>query len=291
MAALPEALAGSLVLASLYALIGAGFVMVYRSSKVLNFAQGHLALLGAYLFYALSVLLHRDFLWTLAALGVVSVAIGAVLYLVFLSPLAGEGPIILIMITIIIGALIVAIVPMVWGTQPHTLASPLSQAGIHLPGGIVTSELDLVTIATAVVVIAGFWCLIRFTTSGIAMRAAAENPLLASYRGVNVALTAGVSWAFAVFAASVAGTAYGLRATLTPSITGLGFAAFPAVVVGGLDSLPGAMVGAVLLAVGQNLAATYLGGDWTDVTAYLVLLVVLLVRPHGLFGRKELVRV
>ncbi len=282
---------GSLVPASLYALIGIGFVIVYKTTRVLNFAQGQLCLLGGYITYALTGYFAGHFGWALFGLLVIGLVVGAVIYLALLNPLKGQGPLIMVMLTIILGIIIQAVGGILWGTDPKFLPTPFSLTGIDLGAGVVISQLDLAIIVTAAVVLAVLWLGVRFTRAGVAMRAAAEHPTLASHRGVNVTLIATAAWSIATVTAFLAGVAIGLRSSVDISVVGLGFVGFSAILIGGMDSIPGVLAGSLILAFVQNVATSFLGGQWSDVVAYVLLLAVLLVRPYGLFGTREFLRV
>ena len=281
-----QILVGSLVPASLYALVGVGFVTVYRSSRVLNFAQGQMTLIGAYLFYT-------AFSWTDGEAPAIIVAlllaacVGLVTYLLFMRPVTGRGPVILIMLTIVIGSLFEGIYTIVWGTSVKYLHNPFPSGGIRIPGGAVTSPADIAIVAVTTVVIGGFALLLKYTVYGVMTRAAAENPSLASNLGIRINRLIAASWGFAVITATLAGIAYGMRTSVDPTLVALGLTTFPAILIGGLDSIGGVLVGAFILALLQGIIGSTLGGEWTIPVAYLVLLAVLVVRPTGLFGSES----
>lgn len=281
---------GALVPASLYALVGVGFVTVYRSSRVLNFAQGQMTLLGAYLFFSVSAWLSYEGLALLVALAVAG-GIGALIYTAFIRPVTGQGPVIVVMLTIVIGTLIGGIYTLVWGSGVRYLHNPLSTKGIRLPDHAVTSVSDLTTVLVAVAVIGGFALVVRYTPLGVMMRASAENSALASSLGVSITRVVAISWSFAMLTATLAGIAYGLRTSLDPTLITLGLTTFPAILVGGLDSVGGVLVGAFILALLQGTVASAAGGEWTAPVAYFLLLGVLLVRPTGLFGSEPQERI
>ncbi|MHB8246007.1 MAG: branched-chain amino acid ABC transporter permease [Acidimicrobiales bacterium] len=285
-----QVLVSAFPLAAMYALVAVGFVIVYRSSRVLNFAQGQLTLLGAYLCYSGVSLFGGHFYPGFLVACLASVAIGVVIYRVFLRSFTALDPLLGVMITIVLATLIGSAYAMAWGTSPLPLAEPFVSHGIHFGGGVVLTTLDLATVATAVVIIGSLLAVLRWTRFGLAMRAAAESPALASYRSVNVSRVAAVSWAIAVASAAVAGIAYSLQSEIDPSSIALGVATFPAILIGGLDSIGGVLIGSLVLAVIDQVITTYVGGNWTDAIAYLILLAVLLVRPNGLFGSKVPVR-
>lgn len=281
---------GQLVTASLYALVGVGFVIVYRSTRVLNFAQGLMALIGGYVCYSIFNGAGMGF-WPSVLLSlVVAAALGAAIYAIVLRPLIGQSPLLLVMLTIALSTVLGAIALIAWGANTDFLPNPYS-ANVTLPGNLHLTEFDLGTIVVTFVLISAFALLLRRSQFGAAMRASAELPVLASHRGIRVGLIAASTWAIAMVGASLAGIAYGATNGLSPDAGELlGFAAFPAIVLGGIDSVAGALVGAVVLAEVQGYAITYLGGQYGDVVGYVILLIVLVIRPTGLFGSREVAR-
>lgn len=281
---------GQLPTGALYALVGVGFVIVYRSTKVLNFAEGALALVGGYFFYSISVDVTRTFWIAILASLALSALFGALIYFVMLRPLIGQDALVLVMLTIALSIVLGALGLMVWGGNTEFVSTP-AHGLLHLPNSVVLSVLNLWVLAFATVLLAIFASVLRWTRFGAAMRAAADNPLLASYRGINVGAISAWTWALAMVGASLAGIAYGATSGLSPNVGEvLGFAAFPAIVLGGIDSVAGALVGALILAEVQGFAVSYVGSAYGDVVGYLALLAVLVVRPTGLFGSREVVR-
>jgi len=279
-----------LPIAALYALVGVGFVVVYRSTKVLNFAQGILALIGGYFFFSIARHVSVGF-WLQVVIALAASAVfGALLYLIMLRPLIGENALLLVMLTIALDTVLGALILLIWGGTTRFVHVPY-KGSVHLPGGVRISTTSLGVLVIAVVLLVGFAIVLRYSRFGSAMRAAAENPLLASYRGVNVALISAIAWGIATVFAAIAGISYGATSGLSPSVGQvLGFAAFPAIVLGGIDSVAGALIGAVVLAEVQGFAIAYLGGSFSDLAGYLVLLLVLVVRPTGLLGSREVAR-
>jgi branched-chain amino acid transport system permease protein len=234
---------------------------------------------------------HRQFTLAILAEIVAALAIGATLYALLLRRLTGQGPLIPVMLTIALGTVIQAVVGMVWGTSSQFLALPFGKSGLRLPAGVTLSELDISIILGAAILLTAVGVVIRFTDVGLMMRAAAENPLLASYRGVRVGVVSATAWAIATVATFAAGIAFGAEGALDISVVGLAFVGFAAILIGGLDSLPGVVLGSIILALVQSLVVTLLGGAWSDVVAYVLLLGTLLVRPYGLLGTPEFLRV
>jgi branched-chain amino acid transport system permease protein len=287
MSRLPEIFVAALAPASLYALIGVGFVLIYKATRVINFLQGQLAFVGALIFVtAYSHLDHQFVAATAVAVGA-ALLIGAGLYLVAIRPLTGEGVLIMIMLTLVLGtAVLNGVIAMIWPIQQRTIPVPLDKHAFNLIGGAYITPVEVATIVVAVVVIGGLALVLRYARLGIQMRAAAENPSLAGYRGVNVVFTAAISWGIATAAAFLGGIGYGTSG-FDVSMTAVGLFAFPALLIGGMDSLIGVLVGAYILALVQQFAAAFLDSEWRDVSAFILLLVILMVRPYGFFGTRE----
>lgn len=287
-----QLLIGQLVPASLYALVSVGFVIVYRSTKVLDFAQGQLVLVGGFGAYSIAQFFHGKALWALLVAIIGSLALGAAIYYIVLKPLLNAGSLVLVMLTIALATVLTSIVSIVWGVDTRFIKLNVPEDPFHFPGGITISAVGLYTIVAAVLVLGGAALVLRYTRFGAATRAAAENPLLATYRGVNVAGIAAATWGFAMATAMLAGVSYSMQTGLSASNADtLGFAAFPAVLVGGLDSMGGALVGSVVLAEIQGLGVRYVGANFSEPIGYLLLLAFLIVRPYGIFGSRDIVRV
>lgn len=287
-----QLLVGQLAPASLYALVSVGFVIVYRSTKVLDFAQGQLVLVGGFGAFSLAQFFHGVAIWTLIVAIVGAVIVGAGIYYLVLKPLLNAGPLVLVMLTIALATVLTSIASIVWGVDTKFINLHVPQHTIRFPHGVTMNSVALGTIIVAIIVLGGAALVIRYTRFGAATRAAAENPSLATYRGVNVAAVAAATWGFAMVTAMMAGVSYSMQTGLSASnAETLGFAAFPAVLVGGLDSMGGALVGSLVLAEIQGLAVRYVGANFSETIGYLLLLGFLVVRPTGLFGSREIVRV
>lgn len=287
-----QLLVGQLVPASLYALVSVGFVIVYRSTKVLDFAQGQLVLIGGFGAFSIAQFFNGVAVWTLIVSIIAALVLGAVIYLVVLRPLLTAGPLVLVMLTIALATVLTSVVSIVWGVDTKFVKLNVPDTPIHFGDGVTLSTIGLATIIAAVVVLGGAMAALRYTRFGAATRAAAENPMLATYRGVNVAGVAAATWGFAMATAMLAGISYSMQTGLSASnAETLGFAAFPAVLVGGLDSIGGALVGSLILAEVQGLGVRYVGANFSEPIGYLLLLAFLIVRPTGLFGSRDILRV
>ena len=284
-----QALATTLVVASLYALLGAGYVLVYRSSRVLNLAQGDLLTLGGYFLFALAAAFPGAPAVSLPLAALASALTGVVVYLVLMRPMAGHPVFAAVLVTVTLGILLRASIVLVFTDRTR---HPLQNLGLTNPprallGGAVVSTFDLVMIGTAAALFVGLFLFLRCSPLGIQMRAAGEHALLASQRGINFHGVFALSWALAAFAGGLAGMIYSSNVRLEPSLDVLGLRAFAVALVGGLDSLAGVLPAALLVAAVEVMSIRYGNPLLSDVSPFLCLLVMLLVRPWGLFGTKE----
>lgn len=277
------------VLSAIYALIACGYVLVYRVSRVLNLAHGELMMVGAYLLLTTAWTFAGHPLTAIAAALGLSLTVGLLVYVFLMRKLTGEMVLAAVLTTVALGILLRGLVVLIWSAQQQYPAQPLqfSNPGIELPGGARISTfaaiLVLVTAATYALVF-GF---LRFGRWGVRMRAAGQNPLLAAQRGVNLHAVYALAWSLSTLTGSMAGMLIALDSGLDSTMVIIGLKAFPAALVGGLDSLLGALVGALIVAAAEVLAIHFIDPLLSDVVPFLVLIAMLAVRPWGLFGTRE----
>lgn len=288
---LAQALVGALVLGSLYAVVGIGFVILYKATQVLNFAQGSLMLIGGFLFFTLSQNVGLPWPVAMVATLVLMFVLGGVIYMGVFRRLVGAEEFTLVIATLGLSVLLLTISLIIWGPGTRTLPENLSRSPLFSVGPLSFSSVDVFAILLSVVVVAVLDVALRRTRVGIQMRAVADQPLLASLMKVDVHRMSALGWAIASFCAGVAGIAYAMRLSVDPvGMHALGLLAFPAILLGGLDSVRGVLAGGFVLALCQSSAAYFIGGEWSEVTAYAVMLLVLFVRPRGFFGSRQAVR-
>ena len=273
---------------SLYALVALGVVLIYRSTRVLNFAHGDIATLAT--FVAFSMLTHRySFGVAVAVSLLVGAAVGVVFYFGVLVKAQRQGANLLGMVILTLGlALIIqGVVVYVWGAEPVSLPFPISDTKTYRVGGVVVSQLALATIAAGVVGSLCLYLLVQRTPVGLAMRATSENLMAAQTLGIPTRMVLGVAWGTASALGVVAGIFLAPALLLDPFFMLDPFLkGFAAAVLGGLNSLPGAVVGALILGVAESLTGAYLTIQFKNTLAFLIIIVVLLVRPEGLLGRE-----
>lgn len=287
MSQLLQVIVQSLAPASIYALIAVGFVLIYKGTRVVNFLQGQLAYLGAVLYTSTYAALNHHFLPAFVITILAGGAIGAALYIFLIRPLVGQDILIMVMLTLMLGTTVISgVIGLIWPSTLRVVEVPLSRTAYHLPAGVTITPSQIGIIVVGVVVIGGLAVFLNYAPIGIQMRASAENVTLAGYRRVNVTLTASVTWAIATITAFLGGMGGGVNG-FGVDLADLGLFAFPALLIGGLDSIGGVLVGAYILAFTQTAVATWYNADYQDVSAYILLLAILMVRPYGFFGTPE----
>lgn len=277
----------------LYSLQALGFVLVIRGTGVLNFAQGQMLALGGYITWAFvqNAPTRTGFMEGMALMVVVLVVLGILLYRVVLARLEGAPIWAVVMALFGIGAILDAVIQIQWGSSTLFLPLPVPVTGVQLPLGIVSNPLDLAIAGGSFIIIVGLLALVYLTPLGLRMRASAENKALAGYAGVSVGSIGVISWALAAGMVGLAGLALALRTTVSPELELAFLTAFPAVVLGGFESIAGAVVASFILAAVVQFGVYYFGSPIAVPIAYVVLLATLLVRPQGLFGARDIVRI
>ncbi len=278
-----------IVLASIYALIACGYVLIYRVSRVLNLAHGELMMLGAYMVLATASLFSGHPVMALAAAVLLSLVVGVLVYVFLMRKMTGEMVLAAILTTVALGILIRGLVVLVWSAQQQYPAQALAlpNPSIVLPGGGHISMWSAVLVGTNLVVYGALFGFLRFGRWGMRMRAAGQNPLLAAQRGINLHGVYALAWSLSTLTGALAGILMALDSGLTATMPVIGLKAFPAALVGGLDSLVGALIGALIVAGAEVLLIYYVDPLLSDVVPFLVLVAMLVVRPWGLFGTRE----
>ncbi len=274
----------------IYALAAAGFVVIYKASDVINFSQGDLLLFGTYLvFFAVA---QTGLPWSVGVLVTVLLAVAVALAIerLVLRPLIGEPIISMIMVTIGLSSVLRATVNAIWGPQPRSFESFLP-AGDVVFGPVILSADRLLSIPIALVVLAALWLFFRHTRDGIAMRAIADDQQAALSMGISIPRVFGVAWGLAAASAAIAGIMLAGIVGVSPNVAAIGLRVFPVVILGGLDSIRGAVIGGAIIGLLEVYTGGYVGHGLSLVVPYVVLVLVLMVRPYGLFGKEIIERV
>ncbi|MCA1825493.1 MAG: branched-chain amino acid ABC transporter permease [Myxococcales bacterium] len=282
------------VVGSIYALVALGFVIIYKSSGVLNFAQGEFLLLGAYVFWAL-VEGRAPWPYAVALTVLFSILLGLAMERLILRPMIGEPIISVIMVTLGLSSMLRAIVLGAWGTDTRPYPALFASEPVFL-GPLPVSRGYLFSMFVAALLLASFTLFFRYSRVGIAMRATAFSQEVAQSMGISVRRIFAVSWSIAAVVSALGGILLGeLRGGADGSLAILGLKTLPVVILGGLDSIQGAIVGGLIVGVLENLAGGYLdpimGGGVKEVAPFAVLVLILMIKPYGLFGKVKIERV
>jgi len=292
-----EVLAGGLLAGVMYSLVALGFVLIYKASGVFNYAQGSLVFVAALTFVSL---LERNvnFWLALAITLVVMVVVAVVTERVVLRPLVNQPPITLFMATIGLSFVLEGLSQMTWGAQPHGLELGIPDVPIEWlsqKANINISQLDLFAALVAGVLVAGLAVFFQKTRIGRALRAVADDHQAALAVGIPLQHIWAIVWAVAGFVALVAGLMWGARNGVQYALTFVALKALPVLILGGFESIPGAIVGGLIIGASEKVAEVYLGpyvgGGIESWFPYVLALAFLLVRPQGLFGEKIIDRV
>lgn len=290
MDALLNLTASGLVVGSLYALIAMGFAVIYRATGVLNFAQGDLMLLVAYTAYSVASLAPGGFAAVLVASVVTGMIAGVLLEFLFIRPMAGESLFSKVMVTIALAVLIRATVIMAFGAEPLAVPRMLGTA-IFRVGTIALYAQQLAALLLLAASSIATWLLFNRSGLGVQMRAAACDEKAALLSGISVRRVHAIAWALGGTYAALAGLCCALLLNLDPTVSALSLRAFPATILGGLDSVLGGALGGLVIGVLESYAGGYLGRGMKDVVGFLLIIVILMIKPYGLFGTRRIERV
>lgn len=303
---LQSALEGTVIglaVGSIYALIALGFALLYKSTKILNLAHGELVLFGGYLAIALTRSLPLPLLlaFLLAIVGTLAAAalLGFAIERTIMRPLFGQPLLSVIIVTLALGYVVRGVMVGVWGGDTRQFPPVLPADVLHL-GSLTIPRVGLVSALVALALLVLFSLFFRYSLWGIAMRAAANEQLTASTLGVSLKRVFAYAWAFAAIAGSVGGILLGLWLGVNFALGFVGLKALAAVILGGLDSIPGAILGGFVIGVVENVLGGYIDANvrfsgfslygFKDITPFVVILIVLLIRPYGLFGTEHIER-
>lgn len=281
-----QLLIGGIANGCIYGLVALGFVLIYKATEAVNFAQGDMMMLGAFITLAF---VNEDW-WGLpflagVALAVVVMAIlSYLLEVVVIRRLFGQPQFAVVILTIALGFVIRFVAGVIWGHEPQSLETPLAGKAIDL-GGIALGLDELFVIIVTAVLTVALWLFFARTKLGIAMQAASQNQLAAYYMGIPVKRISSLIWAVAGITATVAGVLFASKGAIDPASGLLGIKAFAAAVIGGFGSLPGALAGGLIIGIVEPLAQYFGAPGYSQIAPYAIMLLVLVLRPNGLFAQ------
>ena len=277
---------------AIFALVALGFVLIYKASDVLNFAQGDFLLVGAYITFGLVAQMGLP--WSVGVLltMVLAVGLGLVVERLVLRPLIGEPIISVIMVTIGLSSVIRAFVRAIWGTTDQPFPPFIPSDNVTILGAIVSAD-RLIAIGLAAVLLVIFTLFFRYSREGIAMRATADDQQAALSMGISVKKVFAMAWSIAAVTAALAGVLVANIIGVSGVVAGIGLRVFPVVILGGLDSVPGAILGGLIIGLLESYTGGYAPAELglSQVIPFVVLILILMVKPYGLFGEERIERV
>jgi len=278
----------------IYALVALGFVLIYKSSDVINFAQGDLLLVGAYVGWALSTAglpFPLAFVLTL----IVAACVGLLIERIVLRPMIGEPIIAVIIVTLGLSSMLRGLVFFIASTEVRRFPEDIFPITPFQVGPFFVPQIYAWSLAVAIAAVLVLTLFFRFSRQGIALRAAADDQQAAMSMGIRISWVFALSWALSAAVAAAGGILLGNLTGVNFTLADIGLQVFPVVILGGLDSIPGAILGGLVIGVLQNLASGYLdpcvGGGLKNVFPFFVLVAILMLKPYGLFGRERIERV
>jgi branched-chain amino acid transport system permease protein len=275
---------------AILALAALGFVLIYKASDVINFAQGEFLLVGGYVIYAM--IGQFGLVWPIAMVVtiVVAIGLGIVVERLVLRPLIGEPIISVIMVTIGLSSLLKAIVSTIWGNLPRAFPPFIPTTPVKILGATIGAD-RLWAIAIAIMMLGSFTYFFRRSKEGIAMRAVADDQQAALSMGISVKKIFAWAWSIAAISAAIGGALVANIVGVSQELSHFGLRVFPVVILGGLDSIPGAIIGGIIIGLLETYTGGYIGNGLNQVVPFIVLILILMVRPYGLFGQEIIERV
>jgi branched-chain amino acid transport system permease protein len=285
-----ELVLSGLAIGAIYGLVAMSFAVIYKATGIVNFSQGELGMLTAYVSWTLAVTLGTDSLSTVLVALVAGAALGMVCERLIMRPMLGEPVLSVVLVTVGLAVVLRAIVTMVWGAAPRKFEVQGADTVVSLFGtGMRVSQIGVVVVL--LLMLAVFWWVLKYSRFGVAMRAVAADENTARLMGISTARVQSVAWACASALAGLAGVFFAVIYGLSPTMYELGLKAFPATVLGGFDSVLGSGVSGLIIGVFENQVGGYMSSLLKEVAGFALILVVLMIRPFGLFGEKRIERV
>ena len=270
----------------IYGLIALGFVLIYKATEAVNFAQGDMMMLGAFITLGLTNSNQMDLpFWLSVPLAIILMGcFGYLLDRIVIRRMFGQNQVSVVILTIAIGFVLRFAAGTIWGHEPQSLESPFAGRDVNFAGVVLGLD-EVVVIGATVILTLGFYVYFNNTKLGVAMQASSQNQLAAYYMGIPVKRVQSLVWALSGMMAAIAGVLYASKGSIDPGAGLIGIKAFAAAVIGGMGSLPGALLGGIIIGVVEPFAARYIAAGYSQVAPYLLLFLVLVFRPHGILAQ------
>ena len=287
-------LTNGIMIGLMYALIALGFVLIYKATDAINFAQGEFVMFAGFLAAGAAEIAGAPF-WLSALIAILGmIALGFGLERVVLRPMIGRPVIAVVMATIGLAAVLRGTATMAFGAGTRVIVMPIPDEPVEL-GPVMLPPIQLVGAGVSLVFLAAFTWFFLKSRTGIAMRAVADSQQVSMAMGINIRRYFALAWAMAGVVSALGGVVWGAMLSVDNQLALVGLKVFPVVILGGLDSIMGAVIGGLIVGIVENLAAGYLdpyvGGGTKDFAPYVLMILVLMIRPEGIFGRRRIERV
>ncbi|UGY01262.1 branched-chain amino acid ABC transporter permease [Bradyrhizobium quebecense] len=285
-----QLLISGLAIGAIYGLIAMGFAVIYKSTGLVNFAQGEMTMITAYIAWTISTTVSGNVFVVAAGAILAAIVLGLVIERLVMRPMLGEPVFATVMVTIGLAVILRSAINFIWDAYPHGLDVGMGRGIVHL-GGIGVRTGQIAVIVTLLLLLAAIWAFFRYSKVGVAMRAVAADDRTALLMGISATKVHGLAWAASSVIAGIGGVFFALSYDLSPAMFQLGLKAFPATILGGLDAVLGSGLGGLLIGITENLAGGYLGSGMKEVAGFAMIIVVLMIRPFGIFGERDIERV
>lgn len=289
-----QLVASGIAVGCLYALIALGFVLILKATDILNFAQGEVIMISAFICYFLVTTFHLPFLLAFLLTCISAAFMGVLTERVILRPMLGEPVFAVVMVTIGLSIFLRSLVGIIFGHNNLVFPSPFPKETVKI-SGIILSQTEIWIMLSTLALIIVFFVFFKYSRTGLAMRGTADDQKVAMLMGISVKRVFALIWGVSFVTGGIAGVFLANIMVINLGLAFVAVSAFPAIILGGLESIPGAIIGGLAIGIMENLAGGYLdqiiGGGVKDVTPFVVLFLVLMIKPYGLFGKKEIERV
>jgi branched-chain amino acid transport system permease protein len=285
-----QLLISGLAIGAIYSLIAMAFAVIYKSTGLINFALGEMTMIVAYVAWTISTTISGNAF--VVAFGAIATAVllGLVIERVVMRPMLGEPVFSTVMVTIGLAVILRSSINFIWDAYPHALDLGVGRGIVRIGSiGVRTSQIGVIT--TLLLLLASIWAFFRYSKFGVAMRAVAADDRTALLMGISAPRVHGFAWAASSAIAGIAGVFFAMSYDLSPTMFQLGLKAFPATILGGLDAVLGSGLGGLLIGITENLAGGYVGSGTKEVAGFLMIIIVLMIRPFGIFGERDIERV
>lgn len=284
-------IATGMAIGSLYGLIAFGIVLLLKATHTFNYAQFQVITLGAYIAYTLLAVFSFSFITAVLVAGIVGFIAGILMYYLVVRKMAGYSLFATFVATVGMFYMLKSVMAMIWGYNDHYLPISFGQTSIQLGGGVAVSTVHVIILAITVVFIGGFIIFFNRTLLGTQMRAVSNDVETAHIMGINVNKVFIVSWGIATFSSAIGGVFLSALETVNVNLSDVGMKAFPVVILGGMESILGAIIGGIILGITEVLASYFFGSEYRQAIVFSILIIILMIKPTGLFGERHSERV